>query len=122
MISSIPLHRIQRHIQYRPRPQPHADETDPDVLHDHIGQLRGELVGVLGGHRNVHMRTEMDARVLHGQIVALNVQLAKAYVAAAGVPAGDHATDCAINQAPAFRPGRCDCGAAVVRARAAASR
>jgi hypothetical protein len=32
------------------------------------------------------------------------------------VPSENHASDCAVNQAPAFRPGRCDCGAAVPRA------
>jgi hypothetical protein len=111
---------ILRHPPYRTRPQPHRDETDPDVLHDHIGELRGELVGVAGGHRNVHMRTEMDASVLHGQIEVLNQRLAQAYITQAGLPAGSHRSDCAINRAPALRPGRCDCGVAVRRAVATA--
>lgn len=62
------------------RPQPHPTETDPKVLHSHIG--------------------------------VLNEELAEAYIRLAGVPAEWHSTECAINQAPAYRPGPCSCGAA----------
>ena len=100
-----------RHATYRMRPQPDRDETDPDVLHDYIGVLRSELRRVAGGHAPVHMRTETDARVLHSQIEQLNELLADAYIKRSGAPAAAHQTHCAVNQAPAFRPGPCDCGA-----------
>lgn len=38
--------------------------------------------------------------------------LADAYLALPGVPAEAHSSECAINQAPAYRPGPWDCGAA----------
>ena len=96
---------------YRTRPQPDRDEVDPNVLHDHIGVLRTELRQVAGGRAQVHMRTETDPAVLHGQIEQLNELLAEAYIKRAGVPAAAHSTDCAVNQVPVFRPGPCDCGA-----------
>jgi len=41
----------------------------------------------------------------------VNEKLADRYLANAGVPAQDHDAQCAINQAPAYRPGPCDCDA-----------
>lgn len=100
-----------RHATYRMRPQPDRDETDPDALHDHVGVLRTELWRVAGGRAQVHMRTETDASLLHAQIEQLNEFLADAYIKRSGAPAAVHQTDCAVNQAPAFRPGPCECGA-----------
>lgn len=100
-----------RHATYRIRPQPDRGETDPEVLHDHVEVLRSELRRVAGGRGMVRMRTETDPRALHAEIEQLNELLAEAYIARAGAPAGAHQTGCAVNQAPAFRPGPCDSGA-----------
>jgi hypothetical protein len=54
---------------------------------------------------------ENNPKVLRHYIRMLHDELAEAYLQIAGVPAAAHATDCAINQAPAHRPGPCDCGA-----------
>jgi hypothetical protein len=111
MISSRIVDNTRANAGYVVRPQPDATETDPDVLHDHVEVLRGELASVTGLRRKVRMRNETDARVLHEEIGRLNEQLADAYLARAGTPAQAHTSECAINQAPAYRPGPCNCGA-----------
>ena len=99
------------HATYRMRAQPDRNETDPEVLHDHIETLRSELRRVAGRRAQVRMRTLTDPRLLHGEIEQLNELLSDAYIAQSSAPPLAHRTDCAVNQAPAFRPGPCDCGA-----------
>jgi hypothetical protein len=99
-----------RHATYRMRAQPDRDETDLEVLHDHIQVLRSELRRVAGGRAPVRMRTKTDPRLLHAEIEQLNELLANAYIALSCAPGLAHRTECAVNQAPAFRLGRCDCG------------
>ena len=112
----MPIDNSARHATYKMRPQPAMDETDVAVLHDHIAELRAELARVTRRRLGVRMRTETSARALHDEIAVLNEALAEAYIELAGAPPGSHATECATNQAPAFRPGACDCGASLQRA------
>lgn len=102
-----------RNAEYKMREQPPLDETDVEVLHDHIAVLRGELAKLTRQRLPVRMRTETSALVLQAEIAGLNEALAEGYVDLAGVPPGSHATECAINQAPAYRPGPCDCVARI---------
>ena len=111
-----PIDNSARHATYKIRKQPAMDETDVGVLHDHIAELRAELARVTRRRLGVRMRTETSAPALHGEIADLNIALAEAYIELAGAPEGSHTMECATNQAPAFRPGPCDCGASLQRA------
>ena len=108
-----PIDNRARHCTYKLREQPALDETDVGILHDHIAVLRTELAKLTRQRLAVRMRTETSALALQAEIGSLNEALAEAYVHLAGAPPGSHATECAINQAPAYRPGPCDCGARV---------
>jgi hypothetical protein len=57
-------------------------------------------------------KDETDPAVLHDHIEVLTEELAEAYLKSAGVPPEAHSSECFINQAPAYRPGPCNCGAA----------
>ena len=83
-------------------------QTDLGVLHDHIAVLRAELARVTRRRLAVRMRTETSTLALRTKISWLNIHLAEAYIEQAGA-SGGHSTECAINQAPAFRPGPCNC-------------
>ena len=54
---------------------------------------------------------ETNTVALQRYIGELHRELAEAYIRLTGLPAAKHTTDCAVNQAPAYRPGPCDCGA-----------
>lgn len=76
------------------------------MLEAYARTLREELTAVREMARMPAPETnETDREVLHEL-------LADAYLGLAGVPADVHSSECATNQAPAYRPGPCDCGAA----------
>lgn len=91
-----------RNDDYQLRPQPDHSETDHGVLVSHISDLVDEIAAAGLSASNE----------LHAAISVLNELLADAYLAESGAPAENHKSDCAINQAPSYRPGPCDCGAA----------
>ena len=105
-----PIDNSARHATYQIRPQASPDETDPEVLHDHIAELRAELARMTRRRLGLRMRTEISTLALRTEISWLNMDLAEAYIEQAGA-SGGHSSERAINQAPAFRPGPCDCGA-----------
>lgn len=90
------------HATYAMRPQPDLDCPDLVALADHLLSLLSELEAIGGKNASAQMQD------LIGQ---LNEKLADRYSANAGVPAQAHEVQCAINQAPAYRPGPGDCDA-----------
>lgn len=95
-----------RNDDYQLREQPDRSETDHGLLVSHISDLADEIE-----HAGLNA-----SRELHAAISVLNELLGEAYLAKAGVPYEKHSNDCAIKQAPAYRPGPCDCGASAVTA------
>src|SRR5205814_5113872 len=98
------------HAEYVLRPQPAFDERDVDVLNSHVDTLTHELEA-LTGLRLTRANRDTQPPAIQRRIQELNEELAEAYINVAGVPPEAHTPECAINQAPAYRPGPCDCGA-----------
>ena len=94
-------------MQYRTQPDP--GEQDPTRLRSHVLVLLDELQTVNPRRGILQLgNEEKDAAALRSLISQLNEALAEAYIEESGHKY--HTYDCAINQAPAFRPGPCTCG------------
>ena len=94
-------------MQYRP--QPGSGEQDPRRLRSHVLALLDELQTVDPRRLVLQLgNEEKDAAALRSLVSQLNEALAAAYIEESGHKY--HTPDCAISQAPAFRPGPCTCG------------